>query len=45
MATTGRNDALIRRLRYAVVLTDHKTMRFIAALQDSWDYTVVFLRE
>ena len=39
------NDSCIRRLRYAVILTDHKTQRFIIALQDSVDYPIVFLRE
>ncbi len=35
----------IHHLRYAAILTDHKTHRFIIALQDSEDYPVVFLRE
>ena len=39
------NDSCIRRLRYAVILTDHKTQRFIIALQDSVDYPIVFLRK
>ena len=35
----------IHRLRYAAILTDYKTRRFIIALRDTKDYPVVFLRE
>ena len=35
----------IGHLRYAVILTDYKTHRFIIALQDSTEYSAVFLRE
>ena len=35
----------IDHLRYAAILTDYKTRRFIIALQDSTEYSAVFLRE
>ena len=35
----------IHHLRYAAILADHKTRRFIIAFQDTEAYPVVFLRE